>query len=261
MPRRVRLMALTATATLSTRKFIIKNLNMQDTSIVYVPPLKNNIIYFVTDKPRGGISEAFQPIVDRLICERTMDRIIIFCRLYDEVIGIHHFFQRALGEYFTQPKGSPNYVKYRVVDIYTHCTHPTVKVKILEQFTSPHSSLRVVIATVAFGMGVNCPDVRQIIHWGVPEDTEMYIQESGRAGRDGKLACVLLLKNAHDLDKRYASKGMINYCKSSECRRSILYSDFPGCEFASEGCMCCDICASSCKCGQCGDKLGTFFLL
>ena len=56
MPRRVRLMALTATATLSTRKFIIKNLNMQDTAIVYVPPLKNNIIYFVTDKPRGGIS-------------------------------------------------------------------------------------------------------------------------------------------------------------------------------------------------------------
>ena len=60
VPRRVRLMALTATATLSTRKFIIKNLNMQDTAIVYnIPPLKNNIIYFVTDKPRGGISEAF----------------------------------------------------------------------------------------------------------------------------------------------------------------------------------------------------------
>ena len=187
MPRRVRLMTLTATATLSTRKFIIKNLNMQDTAIVYVPPLNNNIIYFVTDKPIGGISEAFQPIVDRLIRERTMDRIIIFCQLYYEVIGIHHFFQRALGEYFTQPKGSPNYVKYRVVDINTHCTHPTVKVKILEQFTSPSSSLCVVIATVAFGMGliawgVNCLDVRQIIHWGVPEDTEMYILESGRAG-------------------------------------------------------------------------------
>ena len=133
------------------------------------------------------------------------------------------------------------------MDIYTRCTHPTVKVKILEQFTSPSSSLHVVIATVAFGMGVNCPDVRQIIHWGVPEDTEMYIQESGRAGQDGKLACVLLLNNAHDLDKRYASKGI--YCKSSVCRRSILYSDFPGCEFASVGCMCCDVCASSCKCG------------
>ena len=78
VPRRVRLMALTATATLSTRKFIIKNLNMQGTAIVYVPPLKKNITYFVADKPIGGISEAFQPIVDRLKRERTMNRIIIF---------------------------------------------------------------------------------------------------------------------------------------------------------------------------------------
>ena len=58
VPRRVRLMmALTATATLSTRKFIIKNLNMQNTAVVYVPPLKHNIAYFVADKPIGGISE------------------------------------------------------------------------------------------------------------------------------------------------------------------------------------------------------------
>ena len=127
--------------------------------------------------------------------------------------------------------------------MYTHCTDSSVKKKILEQFTSP-SSLHVVIATVAFCMGIDCQDVRQIVHWEVPEDSEMYIQESGRAGRDGRLSS-------------------INYCvnKSSECRRSILYSDFPGCEFASVGCMCCDVCAKSCKCGQCGDKLGTFFLI
>ena len=97
----------------------------------------------------------------------------------------------------------------------------------------------------------------------VPEDSEIYIQESGRAGRDGRLSCTLLLKNACDLDKRFVSKVMINYYvkKSSVCRRSILYSDFAGCEFASIGCMCCDVCAKSCKCGQCGDKLGTFFLI
>ena len=196
VPRRVRLMALTATATLSTRKFIIKNLNMQNTAVVYVPPLKHNIAYFVADKPIGGISEAFQPIVDRLKRERTMNRIIVFCRTYNEVIGIHRFFECALGEYFTEPKGSQaNYVKYRVVDMYTHCTDSSVKKKILEQFTSP-SSLHVVITTVAFGVGIDCQDVRQIIHWVVPEDSEMYIQESGRAGRDGRFSCALLLKIA-----------------------------------------------------------------
>ena len=131
-------------------------------------------------------------------------------RLYNEVIGVHRFFECALGEYFIEPKGSQaNYVKYRVVDMYTHCTDSSVKKKILEQFTSP-SSLHVVIATVAFGMGYQ--DVRQIIHWGVPEDSEIYIQESGRAERDGRYSCALLLKNAHDLDKRFVSKVMINYC-------------------------------------------------
>lgn len=146
--------------------------------------------------------------------------------------------------------------------MYTHCTHPSVKSKILKQFTSP-SSLRLVIATIAFGMGVNCPDVRQVIHWGVPEDTEMYVQESGRAGRDGNLACALLLKNPRDLDKRYTSKQMIDYCvnKSSVCRRSMLYSEFPGCELSSVGCVCCDVCAKSCKCGQCDNMFNSFNIL
>ena len=74
--------------------------------------------------------------------------------------------------------------------MYTHCTHPTVKDKLLQQFTKP-SCLRVMIATIACGLGINRPDVRQIIHWGVPEDAEVYVQESGRAGRDRQLACKL----------------------------------------------------------------------
>lgn len=262
VPCSVHLMALTATATLSTRKYIVSNLGMQDPAIIYIPPVKNNIAYFVADKPKSGISAAFSPIVEKLIRERDkMDRLIIFCRTYDDVIGIHRYFLNALGEYYTEPKGSPNYVKYRVVDMYTHCTHQSVKKKILEQFTSP-STLRVIIATIAFGMGIDCPDVRQVIHWGTPEDTEMYVQESGRAGRDGKFACALLMKNPRDLDKRYTSKEMINYCvnKSHVCRRSMLFSDFPDCKGTSVGCMCCDVCASSCKCTQCDKNLGSFFL-
>ena len=75
------------------------------------------------------------------------------------------------------PKGSPNYVYNRVIDMYKHSTHPTVKNKLLKQFTKP-SCLCIIIATIAFGMGIDCPDVRQIVHWGVPEDMEMYVQES-----------------------------------------------------------------------------------
>ena len=253
-------MALTATATISTRKYIIKNLSMKNPTIIYLPPDKANIVYHVADKPKGGIAEFFQPVVERLIREKSsMQRMIIFCRTYDDVINIHCYFKKMLGEHCTDPKGSPDYVKYRTIDMYTHCTHPSIKCKLLEQFTSP-SSLRVIIATVAFGMGVNCPDVRQVIHWGVPEDTEMYIQESGRAGRDGKSACALIVKNSRDLDKRYTSQQLIDYCvnRSYICRRSLLFCEFPECKFSSAGCLCCDVCASSCECGQCSENLSSF---
>ena len=62
---------------------------------------------------------------------------------------------------------------------------------------SPNSTLRIVIATIAFGLGVDCPDIRKIIHLGAPEDAESYIQATGR---DGKLSVAVLL-NCHPLDR------------------------------------------------------------
>ena len=59
VPESVNLMALTATATVSTRNFIIKNLSMRNPAIAYVPPFKGNIIYFMLDKPKDSICEAF----------------------------------------------------------------------------------------------------------------------------------------------------------------------------------------------------------
>ena len=256
----VHLMALTATATLSTPRFIIKNLCTP--AVVYIQPVKDNIAYFVSDKPKEGIQEAFQPIATRLKTERDMGRVIIFCRSYPDAIEVYSYFLRALREHSTEPKGSPNYVINRVVDLYSHCTHFSVKNKILKQFTSP-SVLRLVVATSAFGMGVDCPDVRQVIHWGVPEDAETYVQESGRAGKDGKPAFALLMKNSRDISERLTSKEMNDYCvnTNSLCRRTILYSDFPNCKLSSKGCMCCDVCARSCECGQCESKLSSFFVL
>ena len=254
VPEGVRLMALTATATLSTRKYIIKNLSMQNPVVVYMTPAKDNIAYYVVEKE--GVETFFRPIVEKLR-DRTMDRTIIFCRTYEDIIKIHQYFINQLGDYSTEPKGSPNYVKYRVLDIFTHCTHPSIKTKILEQFTRLSSPLKIVIATIAFGMGVDCPNIHQVIHWGIPEDAEMYVQESGRAGRDGKPARAILMKYPRDLNLKHVSQQMINYCTNkSQCRRSILYSDFPDCcDFSTKGCMCCDVCASSCECGQCDNYM------
>lgn len=261
VPDNVHLMALTATASLSTRRSIIKSLNMQKPAIVYLAPVKDNITFFVANKPKEGIPAAFNPIATKLIEDRNMGRIIVFCRTYEDVINIHKYFVKALGEHFNEPKGSPNYVFNRVIEMYTHCTHPTVKEKVLQQFTSP-SCLRIVIATIAFGMGIDCADVRQIIHWGVPEGAEMYVQESGRAGRDGKQSCAIILKDARDLNKRYTSEHMIEYCvnESSVCRRIILYRDFPDCKFSTKGCLCCDVCRRSCDCGNCSTIFQSFVM-
>ena len=252
VPETVRVMALTATATKSTRLFIIKSLCMQSPEIVSVSPDKENVIYAVLDKPKEGVKDYFKGIISKLIVKRSnMDRIIIFCKTYNNIIAIYQYFKQGLGQYFTEPPGSANFVVNRVVDVYTHCTHETVKNKIIAQFTKP-SPLRVVIATVAFGMGINCPDVRHVIHWGVPTDVEMYVQESGRAGRDGKLSCAVILKNPVDLDKRYATQEMIDYCTNkSICRRKILFQDFQECFFTPCGCKCCNICQLFCDCGQC----------
>ena len=74
----VHLMTLTATASLSTRRKIIEYANTKR-SIVYLPPVKDNIVYTVGDKSNGGISVAFQPIVTRLIADKNMGRMIVFC--------------------------------------------------------------------------------------------------------------------------------------------------------------------------------------
>lgn len=83
------------------------------------------------------------------------------------------------------------------------------------QFTVS-SPLHIVVATVAFGMGVDCPDIWQVIHWGVSEGVEPYVQETGQAGTDGKLSCALLFYGKGELGKKRTSELMKTYCKNKD---------------------------------------------
>ncbi len=91
--------------------------------------------------------------------------------------------------------------------MYMSCTEEIVKESIVNLFTS-NSILRVVIATVAFGMGVDCHDIRQVIHYGSPNDIESYIQQTGRAGRDSLPSLAVLVKNTGR--SRYVDNQCLN---------------------------------------------------
>ena len=97
-----------------------------------------------------------------------------------------------MGDEFMEPPGtSDKIVENRLIDMFFTGTDTDIKDHIIANFTKP-SCLRIVIATTAFGMGVDCPNIRLVIHLGAPSDVESYVQQIGRAGRDGVICCAIV---------------------------------------------------------------------
>ena len=137
-------------------------------------------------------------------------------------------------------------------------TDDVVKEFLLSDFTNENGIVRVLIATIAFGMGVDCKGLYTVIHYGPPGTLEDYFQEAGRAGRDGLPSEAVLVTYPKSLNSKNISKAVKLYSKNEEvCRRMLLLKEF-GEEKQSLDPMhvCCDICAKVCNCegGACKEK-------
>jgi ATP-dependent DNA helicase RecQ len=135
----------------------------------------------------------------------------------------------------------------------------TGQVRSLRQEAFQKDKILIIVATVAFGMGINKPDVRAVIHYDLPKNIESYYQETGRAGRDGEKSDCTLLYSPSDAakirsfndeltdekTKKIANSQLnqlLNFAESSLCRRIELLKYF-GEQFATEsGCNACDNC-------------------
>ena len=108
-------------------------------------------------------------------------------------------------------------------------------------------------------MGVDCPNVQEVVHYGPSSDVESYIQETGRAGRDGCLALALLIRKP--LQGIVPNQELKKYMENTtSCRRDILFQDIDNYKHVDMGhlCVCCDICAKKCVCGVCKENYVNF---
>ena len=255
IPKSVNCMALTATASAAARKEIIATLCMQGCHEVVRSPNKLNIKYLVKMKPEEPLT-AFLPLIESMENHGIKsDRYVVFCSTYAQCSTILHILVDELGKrkcLFPRESTKP------ICNIFTASSTKKDKDDILEEFTKADGTLRILVATIAFGMGVDASNIRHVIHWGAPHTIEMYVQESGRCGRDGLKSTSTVYYTGKDFAGfSTCSPNVREFCMNTvQCRREQLMAHFIG-EGVSAAVSrpelhdCCDICAKQCDCQLC----------
>lgn len=127
--------------------------------------------------------------------------------------------------------------------------------RIVKELVEGTSKLRLLFVTVAFGIGVDVPNIRRVVHIGVPYTLEEYFQEAGRCGRDGLPAMATVYYNSYDLSK--SRKGMTShmreYVEANKCKRDFIlsYFGFKCPPRTDKEHFCCDYHKKICSCEDC----------
>ena len=229
------MLALTATATEHVRQDICQNLGMKNPK-VFISSFNRENIYLEVLPKRNALE-----LVINCIRKHSGESGIIYCNSRKGVDELAATLDKKGYSVLPYHAGLSDQVRAKNQDLFIK------------------DEVQIIVATIAFGMGINKPNVRYVINYDLPKSIEEYYQEIGRAGRDGLPSSALLLYSAQDIHKirwffqesgspekdELLLQGMIKYATARTCRRQALLRYFgEDWEPVKDSTCCCDICSS-----------------